>query len=147
MRLASLNDEDEGLWQGLAALPLQLNDKLDWRARLRPSDLALFLAEMTELEKDEASHPSLMWHAGVGDGRLRAIANPPVYHREAVRVLENLRQKIENSGGSLVIESAPGEIRKEIDAWGDFGSAFELMKRVKQQLDPQKLLSRARFSA
>ncbi len=144
-RLASLNDEDESLWQGLAALPLQLSDKLGWRARLRPSDLALFLDEMTELEKDEASHPSLMWHAGVGDGRLRAIANTPVYHREAVRVLENLRQKIENSGGSLVIESAPGEIKKEIDPWGDFGSAFELMKRVKQQLDPRHALSPGRF--
>jgi glycolate oxidase subunit GlcD len=144
-RLASLNDEDEGLWRGLAALPLQFSGKLSWRARLRPSEMALFLDEMNELEEDEPSHPSLMWHAGVGDGRLRAIASPPVYHLEAVRVLESLRQKIENSGGSLVIENAPAEIKKEIDAWGDFGSAFELMKRVKQRLDPRHALSPGRF--
>jgi len=44
-----------------------------------------------------------------------------------------------------VLESAPGEIKNEFDAWGDFGSSAELMKRVKQQLDPQNLLSPARF--
>jgi glycolate oxidase FAD binding subunit len=37
------------------------------------------------------------------------------------------------------------EIKREFDAWGDFGSAGELMKRVKQQLDPQNVLSPGRF--
>ncbi|MDX6306529.1 MAG: hypothetical protein QOI77_3498, partial [Blastocatellia bacterium] len=48
-------------------------------------------------------------------------------------------------GGSLVIESASEEIRNEFDAWGDFGSAGELMKRVKAQLDPLNSLSPGRF--
>ena len=75
------------------------------------------------------------------------MARAPVYHREAVRALERLREKAENLGGSLVLESAPIEIKREFDAWGDFGSAAELMKRVKQQLDPQNLLSPGRFFA
>jgi FAD/FMN-containing dehydrogenase len=88
----------------------------------------------------------LRWHAGLGDGRLRAIARAPVYHREAVRALEGLRQKAEALGGSLVVESAPNEIRDEFDAWGDFGSAVELMKRVKAELDPPNRLSPRRFA-
>jgi FAD/FMN-containing dehydrogenase len=113
---------------------------------LRPTDLAAFLGEMSKLEDDEGSHPALRWHAGLGDGRLRAIARTPVYHREAVRALERLRQKAENLGGSLVIESASDEIRNEFDAWGDFGSAAELMKRVKAELDPRDVLSPGRFA-
>jgi glycolate oxidase FAD binding subunit len=68
-----------------------------------------------------------------------------VYHREAVRALERLRQKAEKLGGSLVLESAPSEVRSEFDAWGDFGSTAELMKRVKAQLDSQDVLSPGRF--
>ncbi|PYS82215.1 MAG: hypothetical protein DMF70_08305 [Acidobacteria bacterium] len=140
-------DEDEHLWSNLAAVTLRLADNLSWRTNLRPSDLALFINEASTLETDEASHPSLMWHAGVGDGCLRAIAKPPVYHREGVRALERLRQKAETLGGHLVVESAPIEIKNEFDAWGGFGSAAELMKRVKAELDPQNLLSPARFDS
>ena len=140
-------DEDERLWSGLAAVTLRLADNWSWRASLRPGDLVSFVNEVAALETDEASHPSLMWHAGVGDGRLRAIAKPPVYHREAVRALERLRQKAETLGGHLVVESAPIEIKNEFDAWGGFGSAAELMKRVKAELDPQNLLSPGRFEA
>ena len=138
-------DEDERLWSGLAAVTLRVADNLSWRASLRPGDLVSFVNEVAALETDEASHPSLMWHAGVGDGRLRAIAKPPVYHREAVRALERLRQKAETLGGNLVVESAPIEIKNEFDAWGGFGSAAELMARVKSALDPQNLLSPGRF--
>jgi glycolate oxidase FAD binding subunit len=88
-----------------------------------------------------------MWHAGMGDGRLRAITKPPVYHREAVRALERLRQRAETLGGHLVVESAPIEIKNEFDAWGGFGSAAELMKRVKSELDSQNLLSPGRFES
>jgi glycolate oxidase subunit GlcD len=138
-------DEDERLWSSLAAVTLRLADNVSWRASLRPSDLVSFANEVAALEQDEASHPSLMWHAGVGDGRLRAIAKPPVYHREAVRALERLRQKAESLGGHLVVENAPIEIKNEFDAWGGFGSAAGLMKRVKSELDPQNLLSPGRF--
>jgi glycolate oxidase subunit GlcD len=138
-------DEGDRQWSKLSAAPLQSSDDLKWRVTLRPTDLAGFLGDIAELENDEASHPGLRWHAGLGDGRLRAIARTPVYHREAVRALERLRQKAEALGGSLVVESASDEIRNEFDVWGSFGSAAELMKRVKAQLDPRNCLSPGRF--
>jgi glycolate oxidase subunit GlcD len=137
--------EDAGWWSKLSAVPLRSADELKWRVALRPTDLVAFLDEMAAIEKDEPSHPALRWHAGLGDGRLRAIAQAPVYHREAVRALAGLRQKAEDLGGSLVLESAPDDIRDEFDAWGDFGSTAELMKRVKAQLDPTNSLSPGRI--
>jgi FAD/FMN-containing dehydrogenase len=144
---ATLTDEDENLWRALAATALQGTGKLIWRAAMWPTDLPDFLDEITQLEGDEASHPALMWHAGIGDGRLRAIAQPAVYHREAVRTIDRLRQRAQALGGNLVIESAPPEIKAELDAWGDAGSSAELMRRVKRQLDPGALLSPGRFAA
>src|SRR5205814_9623103 len=78
---------------------------------------------------------------------LRAMGGAPVYHREAVRTLERLRQTAEDLGGSLVIERAPAEIKNEIDSWGSFGSTTDLMKRIKNQLDPENMLSPGRFFA
>jgi len=139
------HDEDDALWRNLSAAPLKSEDELIWRVGLRPTDLVSFLPDMAEVENDEASHVAFRWHAGLGDGRLRAIARAPVYHRETVRVLERLRQRATSLGGNLVLESAPVEIKNEFDAWGDFGSVTGLMKRVKAQLDPNNMLSPGRF--
>ncbi len=138
-------DEESKPWSKLSAASLQAADDLIWRVALRPTDLPSFLLDVAGLEDDETSHVGLRWHAGLGDGRLRAIARAPVYHREAVRALERLRSKAESTCGSMVVERAPIEIKNEFDAWGDFGSAAELMKRVKAELDPQDLLSPGRF--
>ena len=139
------HDEDDELWRKLGAVPLQSPGNLGWRVSLRPGDLISFLSDVAALEEDEASHVGLRWHTGLGDGRLRAIAHAPVYHRETVRVLAHLRERARNLGGNLVVEGAPAEIKNEFDAWGDFGSVTGLMKRVKVQLDPDNLLSPGRF--
>jgi glycolate oxidase FAD binding subunit len=139
------HDEDDELWRKLSAVPLQPPNDLGWRVSLRPGDLISFFSEVAAVEEDEVSHVGLRWHGGLGDGRLRAIAHAPVYHRETVRVLANLRERVSNLGGNLVVEAAPAEIKNEFDAWGDFGSVTGLMKRVKVQLDPHNLLSPGRF--
>jgi len=138
-------DDDTTLWQKLGGASCQPSHDISWRAIVRQTDFAAFANQVAELEQDDASHAQLNWHAGFADGRFRAVAKAPVYHRETVRALERLRQKAEDLGGNLVIERASHEIKNEIDAWGSFGSRSDLMKRIKQQLDPQNVLSRGRF--
>ena len=139
----STHDEDEPIWQRLAAAPLKAERDLSWLACLRSSDLQSFVNEVSAL--DEASHPELQWQAGLGDGRVRVLAKCPAYHQQTVRALERLRQKAENLGGSLVIERASADIKRELDSWGSFGSTGELMKRIKVRLDPTNLLSPGRL--
>jgi glycolate oxidase subunit GlcD len=135
----STYDDDEAIWQPLAAAPLKTENDLSWLARLRASDVPSFVNEVSAL--DEAAHPGLQWHAGLGDGRVRVLAQCPTYHQQAARALERLRQKAENLGGSLVVERASADFKREFDSWGSFGAATELMKRIKQELDPENLLS------
>jgi glycolate oxidase subunit GlcD len=141
------HDEDDELWRGVSNAATRAVNDLSWRVLIRPGDLSFFIEDVVSLEEDDAAHVELQWQAGLGDGRLRAMARVPVYHREAVRALERLRQRAENLGGGLIIERAPAEIKNEIDSWGSFGSATDLMKRVKQQLDPENMLSPGRFFA
>jgi glycolate oxidase subunit GlcD len=145
--ICATHDEDEDFWRALSQAPTERVNDLSWRAKVHPSDLSLFLDEVMALERDEASHAGLQWQAGAGDGRLRVMARAPADHQACVRVLERLRQRAENRGGSLVIERAPVEIRRSLDSWGGFGSATELTKRVKMQLDPENILSPGRLFA
>ncbi len=141
----ALYDDDAALWQVLGSAPLQTNYDLGWSARVRPTDLPALVDEIAKLESDDAWHSSVRWHASAGDGRLRVMARSPLYHQEAVRALEGFRQTAEGRGGSLIVDKAPVEVRRELDAWGSFGSAGELMKRVKEQMDPESGLSPGRF--
>jgi glycolate oxidase subunit GlcD len=149
LRRAGLNcvtfaGDESALWQALTAMPLRFAERLISRASVLPNALAEYLAEVLKL--DEASHPELMWHAGAGDGRVRVFAKPPLYYREAVRALEHLRGTAEGLGGSLVVENASPEIKSEFDSWAISRSSWNLMKRVKEQLDPKDTLSPGRFA-
>jgi glycolate oxidase FAD binding subunit len=139
------HDDDLTLWQNLSNISSQIKHDLSWSARLKATELSALVNEVAAFERDDAWGSTVRWHAGVGDGRFRGLARSPVYHQQAVRGLERLRQTAEDRGGSLVLEQAPVEIKREFDAWGSFGSAGELMKRVKQQLDPDNLLSPGRI--
>ena len=141
----ALYDEDAALWQVLGSAPFRTNYDLGWSARVRPTELPVLVDEIARLESDDAWHSSVRWHASAGDGRLRVMARSPLYHQEAARALEGFRQAAEDSGGSLVVEKAPVEVKRVFDAWGDCGSAGEVTKRVKEQLDPENVLSPGRF--
>ena len=141
----ALYDDDAALWQVLDTAPLHTNYDLGWIARVRPTELPDLVDEIARLESDEAWHSAVRWHASAGDGRVRVMARSPLYHQEAMRALEGFRQTAEDRGGSLMVERAPVEVKREFDAWGSFGSAGELMKRLKEQMDPEGVLSSGRF--
>jgi glycolate oxidase FAD binding subunit len=55
------------------------------------------------------------------------------------------RERLAAHGGSLVVAAAPPELKRAVDAWGPPGDAAGLMRRVKRQFDPDRLLAPGRF--
>ncbi|MBA2339709.1 MAG: FAD-binding protein [Pyrinomonadaceae bacterium] len=139
-----VSEDDANLWRDLAAMPLRFHDKLIWRAVVRPAALGLFLDAASQ-NGGEAFSASSCWHAGAGDGRLRAINSLPATIEPCIRSLENLRREAQTLGGSLIVENASTDITRIFDAWGDAGDSAELMGRVKAQLDSQNIFSPGRF--
>jgi glycolate oxidase FAD binding subunit len=59
--------------------------------------------------------------------------------------LGKLRQWCETCGGFLTVLAAPIALKQQFDVWGNVGNSLPLMKTLKQQFDPQNLLSPGRF--
>jgi glycolate oxidase FAD binding subunit len=64
---------------------------------------------------------------------------------EGLALLPQIREIVAQIGGSSVIESCPPKRKREIDVFGEPPPSFPLMRAVKQQFDPNNVLSPGRF--
>ena len=55
------------------------------------------------------------------------------------------RESARNAGGNLVVEQCPTELKGHVDVWGDAGEALAIMRRMKEQYDPKRVLNPGRF--
>ena len=129
--------DDATLWSALAAAPLITAHDLRWRAHLKPSGLPILFHTLARLQSDGAA---FSWHAGLGDGRLRAMQNVEVDVQRERASLNELRRIVGEHGGAVILELAPDEIGREFSTPGAGEAHASLIRRVKGQLDPRNLL-------
>jgi glycolate oxidase FAD binding subunit len=63
----------------------------------------------------------------------------------ALAALAIVRAELQRTEGSLVVLQAAPEIKRRFDVWGYNGDALPLMRRIKQQFDPNGILNPGRF--
>jgi glycolate dehydrogenase FAD-binding subunit len=78
------------------------------------------------------------WYPTLGLGFASGAAG-----EEAAPLLGDARAELVRRGGSLVVQSAPAEVR--IDPWGPPPPSFPLMQRLKDSFDPDHRLNPGRF--
>jgi glycolate oxidase FAD binding subunit len=107
---------------------------LTFQANLLPSATLEFLA------KCHAAGISAVAHAGNGiaTGHFpEAFGSPESLHS----ILNDLAQFAHSRKGNLSLLQADAELRDVFDWWGITGSSIPVMKKIKQQLDPDRLLN------
>jgi glycolate oxidase FAD binding subunit len=99
------------------------------------------VAAMTLLEQLEATGAGLgRLHASSGVGHIRLEGQGA-----APETVLKLRSHCEAASGYLTVLAAPLALKQAVEVWGYTGNALELMRRLKQQFDPERLLSPGRF--
>lgn len=63
----------------------------------------------------------------------------------STKTVEGLRALARELGGSLIVESAPLEVKTGVDTWGPPGDDFEMMRKMKAAWDPKGILAPGRF--
>jgi glycolate oxidase FAD binding subunit len=96
-----------------------------------------------QFEKALLTHFECVASADVGTGIIRLAFDGE--NREVIDQVRSLRANIAASGGTLFVEKAPPEIRRETDAWGDAGATTSLMRSIKEKFDPQSILNPGKF--
>ncbi len=80
-------------------------------------------------------------YAGAGTGVLRASLGGG----ELLPAIRRLRAEAGEHLGSLVVEQCPLALKQQFDVFGDLPDNFEVMRRLKNQMDPGGILNPGRF--
>jgi glycolate oxidase FAD binding subunit len=131
------------LWDNIRELPFELSghDGAVLKAGVLITHVPLVYERIEKLSVSNGVTPCAT--ARAGNGVVMICING---ESGSVRSsIEELRELCERAGGSLVVQSAPGDVKSEIDPWGNIGSAAGLMRRIKNNFDPQNIMSPGRL--
>ncbi len=126
-----LVEDDETTWTRLAAVPIRFSERLMWRVGLRPTEAASFLIDLVKTADD-----ATLWHAGLGDGRIRVIEDSNAQDGGANGHIDRLRINATALGGTLILEASEASMSYD----SSNPPAAKIMARIKQQLDPLGIL-------
>jgi len=100
-----------------------------------PAECRPFATELAGLGAEVVAYPA----TGVTYGRWAGTRAP------AAAVIAGLRERLARGGGALVVEAAPVELKIAFGVWGPTRSDFPLMRRTKEEMDPNVILCPGRF--
>ncbi len=83
-----------------------------------------------------------------GLGRINASSGLGRLHldsEDALCQIRKLRSLCQEHRGFLTILEAPASFKQQLDPWGYTGNALEIMRKLKQQFDPESILNPGRF--
>ena len=139
LELVAVAETPPTVWNARQELWLASDSAAIVKFSVLPADIANAVATVRRV----AAHHQIRWKAVVqatGLGWLRLDGSPERLHP----AMQELRAELERAGGSLIVLHRPAGIAL-LDAWGNAGDAWPLMRAVKQQFDPNGTLNPGRF--
>ncbi len=145
----SSEEGGDNLWQ--AVTDLGYEEKNAPRLVAKVSILPTHVKEFTAMASRWANHSLRQGIvADVGTGLVRHLWWGEDGSFDVSEGLEDLinmmRQEARPYTRHLVFERCPSDVKSKIDVWGDSPEGLDIMRRLKQQLDPAGILNPGRFA-
>lgn len=115
------------------------SDAVVVKVNLKRSDIAELAGTAQEIADD------MMALLGNGVLYIKTPIDSKTDFQQLADTLTQLRQRVIDAGGNLIIEAAPPELKQQIDVWGSIGSTLNLMKQVKTKFDIGGILNPGRY--
>ena len=116
------------------------------RALIQPSQVAELTEVLENWHLEAGLHPAVVSqpaHGTVLTGWF-AEETPPI--DQITGLVRRLRQAVHALDGKVVIERCPTEAKSGLNVWDDPGPAVAIMRRLKEQYDPGRILNPGRFA-
>lgn len=107
------------------------------------SQVAPYLYHIEQICRHRDLEAAVVAHAG--NGILYIELRPSDATSRLIPAIAELRTHAQEARGSLIVERCPVELKRRVSVWGEPGPDFYLMKRLKQQFDPEGTFVRGRF--
>ena len=107
------------------------------------SQVAIYLQIVEQVCHRHDLEAAVVAHAG--NGILFVELRPSDATYRLVEAIAELRLHAKEARGSLVVERCPVDLKRRISVWGEPGSDFYLMQRLKNQFDPNGTFVKGRF--
>ncbi|MFH1140747.1 MAG: FAD-binding oxidoreductase [Chloroflexota bacterium] len=121
------------------------DDGLLLRLGCLPSRLPELAAAVVELARQQGYEPSMVLGSGRGLVRYRFPGVASQQRSNVLAMVAEARQLVTRLGGYAVVERCPVVLKAHLDVWGDPGDGLPLMRRLKEQMDPRRILNPGRF--
>lgn len=128
------------LWDALTELGARPGAALTFKANLLPRATADFCRRAADLPEA----PLLQAHAG--SGIVVGHVEGPLTPERAGAMLKALLDWAEAAQGNAILLRCPPAWKAALPVWGRPRGDLELMRRVKEQLDPRRLFNPGRFA-
>ena len=130
----------------MSAFPEAKRQEVVCKANLRMTDVEKFISAALDHSGDLID---LRVMGLIGNGVVYVAfslrSGDTALEQFASNVIAGLRNHARNVGGNLTVESAPEQIKRQVDVWGQVGSSLKLMQQIKSRLDPLNLFNPGRF--
>jgi FAD/FMN-containing dehydrogenase len=113
-----------------------------------PSRVHGVMEAVAQMLHPTALEAMIIGDCGVGLVKLRLEPGGQaagVMQEPLLRVLRGLPGLVVADGGYAVVESAPPEVKGQLEVWGPPPSSLALVKALKRRFDPEGILSSGRF--
>src|SRR5437588_8180847 len=107
------------------------------------SHVADYLQKVEQVCRRHDLEAAIVAHAG--NGILYIELRPGDATARLIEAIAELRLHTQEARGSLIVERCPVDLKRRINVWGEAGSDFYLMQRLKNQFDPKGTFVRGRF--
>lgn len=127
----------------LAEPPLE---SLKLKLNILPNHLVQWIEEIERCLTETEAPFCLRAHAGSGVIRIYCHLDPSTAQSgKLAGLIERWRNSLKSVRGSVVIEKGPADLKNRVDAWGYRYKDLELMRRIRNRLDPRETLNPGRF--
>lgn len=134
----SVATSKENVWGARKQL-FENNDALILKTSVLPDDICPVTAELLQSRSD-TTRISIVAQA-TGSMTVSVVAAPEI----ALALLDRLRERVDPSGGSVVVLQGPAPLKGNIDVWGPDRRTQPLMREIKRKFDPNRILNPGRF--
>ena len=141
-------DDHEGIWRAIADFGWDeaTRPTASLRISLPPAAAGDVLASLESAGAARGLLPAVVAHVAYGSVLLHLYSPSPQADTGTIaQVIADARRLSRQRRGSAVLEQASPEVKRGIDVWDGAGEALSVMRRLKDQYDPQRVLNPGRF--